>query len=104
MYKKALINLTAITLAMSLAFAPAVTTLAAEGDTVVSQDTVVGNTDATVITITAPDGETDVVVRDADDKSYFRAENGVSVVIDGDITSDAKGNSTVYAEDKGSNE
>ena len=103
MYKKALINLTAITLAMSLAFAPAVTTLAAEGDTVVSQDTVVGNTDATVITITAPDGETDVVVRDADDKSYFRAENGVSVVIDGDITSDAKGNSTVYAEDKGSN-
>ncbi len=103
MYKKALINLTAITLAMSLAFVPAVTTFAAEGDTVVSQDTVVGNTDATVITITTPDGETDVIVRDADDKSYFRAENGVSVVIDGDITSDSKGNSTVYAEDKGSN-
>lgn len=97
MYKKTLINLTAITLAMSLAFAPAVTTFAAEGDTVVVTDVDDTKSDNTVITITTPDGEETKREREADDKSYFRAEDGNTVVIDGDITSNAKENSTVYA-------
>lgn len=90
MYKKALINLTAITMAMSLAFSPAVTTFAAEGAAPAEQE--VPATPAEVQeTPAVPEGETESgvqkIVRDENDRTSLEVSEGV-VEVEGSIVTE----------------
>lgn len=98
MYKKTLINLAAITTAMSLAFGPAVTTLAADGGVVVTGDISVTN-DSSNPDDAVPQDDANVIKYEANGEDrYYRAVDGQKIIIEGDVTSTAEENSTVYAE------
>ena len=105
MYKKTLINLTALTLAMSMAFGPAVTTFAADNDTVITTDAGTSSTDTVDDTTDNSDvDETVVIERDPESKAYYRTseteqETVIINVPEGAVmNADSKENSTVYAQ------